>query len=215
MKILSIDIETTGLDFGVCQILSFGAVIENTTENTNINDLPHYYKRLTSNNYNGEIYALNLNKELLTEILENKDGLNIHIDNFVDDFKSWLYQYYTVDEKINVAGKNYSGFDKRFLELLDGWDTIKFSHKVIDPAMLYVNLTTDKDLPSLDECLKRAGLTDRVVTHNALQDAKDVIEVIRANWGGYRRTTIDIVSDDMEFYGSSGLGDRNSKWLVV
>lgn len=170
LKFLSLDIETTGLDHNNCQILSIGAVMNNGTDT--------YYKQVVHDTYHGEIYALNLNKQLLTDIFENKDNNNIHIDNLVDDFKAWLYQHYSEDEKITVAGKNYSGFDKRFLEKLEGWNTINFSYKVIDPSILYVDWNTDSELPSLDECLKRANI-NKTVSHNALDDAMDVVNLIK------------------------------------
>ena len=178
MKILAIDLETTGLDFDNCQILSIGAVIDNGTDKP----LQTYYKQVVHDTYHGEIYALNLNKQLLTDILENKDGNNIHIDNLVDDFKNWLYQHYKEDEKITVCGKNYSGFDKRFLEKLEGWNTIKFSHRVIDPSILYMDWDNDESLPNLDECLKRANI-NKTVSHNALDDAMDIVNLLRVYRG--------------------------------
>ena len=174
LKFLSLDIETTGLDHNNCQILSIGAVMNNGTDT--------YFKQVVHDTYHGEIYALNLNKQLLTDILENKDGNNIHIDNLVDDFKNWLYQHYKEDEKITVCGKNYSGFDKRFLEKLEGWNTINFSHRVIDPAILYVDWNNDESLPNLDECLKRANI-NKTVSHNALDDAMDIVNLLRVYRG--------------------------------
>lgn len=178
MKIVSIDIESTGLNPETCQILSIGAVIEDTKRLTPMSILPKYYKRVTHDHYQGEIYALSLNKDLFTEILNNTDNLNIHVTNLVEDFKNWLYQYFSSEEKINVIGKNFSGFDKQFLNKLDGFSDIKLSHKVLDPAPFYVDWRKDKDLPSLDECLKRAGI-NKTVSHNALEDAMDVIKVMR------------------------------------
>lgn len=80
---------------------------------------------------------------------------------------------------INVAGKNFSTFDKLFLDELPWWKKlIRPRQRVIDPAILFCDWKTDKALPSLTECKQRAEI-DGVVTHNALEDAWDVIQVLR------------------------------------
>ena len=50
---------------------------------------------------------------------------------------------------------------------------------MIDPAILCMDWTTDAGLPNLAECMKRAGI-EGVVTHDALQDAIDVVRVLRS-----------------------------------
>lgn len=76
--------------------------------------------------------------------------------------------------------KNVAGFDMPFLNTLPAWKTTtKFHHRVIDPGMLYFNPLTDSVPPDLKECKKRAGLPE-LVTHEALDDAWDVIQLVRA-----------------------------------
>jgi hypothetical protein len=41
-----------------------------------------------------------------------------------------------------------------------------------------VDWINDESIPSLDQCKQRAGI-DGVVTHNALEDAMDVVMLIR------------------------------------
>ena len=80
---------------------------------------------------------------------------------------------------INVAGKNFGTFDKLFLEQLPWWQKIiKTRQRVLDPAILMVDWLNDKSLPNLTTCKERAGVNG-IVTHNALEDAWDVIEVMR------------------------------------
>jgi len=80
---------------------------------------------------------------------------------------------------INVAGKNFGTFDKLFLEELMWWKKlIRVRQRIIDPAGLYCDWINDETLPNLDECKKRANI-DGAVTHDALQDAWDVIKVLR------------------------------------
>ena len=80
---------------------------------------------------------------------------------------------------LNVAGKNFRTFDKLFLQELPWWQKlIRTRQRVLDPAILMVDWKNDKSLPNLTTCKERADIQG-VVTHNALEDAWDVIEVLR------------------------------------
>ena len=80
---------------------------------------------------------------------------------------------------INVAGKNFATFDMLFLKQLPWWQKlIKIRQRVLDPAILMVDWKGDTSLPNLKQCKERAGI-EGIVTHNALEDAWDVIEVMR------------------------------------
>jgi hypothetical protein len=80
---------------------------------------------------------------------------------------------------LNVAGKNFGTFDKLFLQELPWWQKlIRTRQRVLDPAILMVDWNNDKSLPNLTTCKERADIQG-VVTHNALEDAWDVIEVLR------------------------------------
>ena len=80
---------------------------------------------------------------------------------------------------LNVAGKNFGTFDKLFLQELPWWQKlVRTRQRVLDPAILMVDWNNDKSLPNLTTCKERAGVSG-IVTHNALEDAWDVIEVLR------------------------------------
>jgi hypothetical protein len=80
---------------------------------------------------------------------------------------------------LNVAGKNFGTFDKLFLQELPWWQKlIRTRQRVLDPAILCVDWKNDTSLPNLTQCKERAGVSG-FVTHNALEDAWDVIEVLR------------------------------------
>ena len=80
---------------------------------------------------------------------------------------------------LNVAGKNFGTFDKLFLQELPWWQKlIRTRQRVLDPAILMVDWTSDKSLPNLETCKFRADVQG-IVTHNALEDAWDVVEVLR------------------------------------
>ena len=87
---------------------------------------------------------------------------------------------------LTPAGKNFSTFDKNFIDPLlsnisRSAEIIKFRSRVLDPAILYVDWVNDDALPGLSTCKERAGL-DPLVTHDALDDAWDVIELLRKKY---------------------------------
>ncbi len=80
---------------------------------------------------------------------------------------------------LNVAGKNFGTFDKLFLQQLPWWQKlIRTRQRVLDPAILCVDWENDKSLPSLTTCKERTNISGEV-THDALEDAWDVIQVLR------------------------------------
>jgi len=83
---------------------------------------------------------------------------------------------------INCAGKNFGTFDKIFLEQLPRWQqAIRIRQRIIDPSILYVDWSKDAEIPGLGKCKERAGF-DKVVTHNALEDAWDIVELLRKHY---------------------------------
>lgn len=83
---------------------------------------------------------------------------------------------------INVAGKNFGTFDKLFLEKMPRWQqAIRIRQRIIDPSIFYCDWHNDESIPSLAECKVRAG-TGEIVTHNALEDAWDIIELLRKQY---------------------------------
>jgi hypothetical protein len=81
-----------------------------------------------------------------------------------------------------AAGKNFATFDKKFLEMLPRWQQFfRVKQRVIDPAVLYVDWKNDKELPNLSKCKERAGLGSHV-SHNALEDTWDTLEIIRKKY---------------------------------
>lgn len=223
MKYVSIDIETTGIDREKCQILSIGAVIEDTNNIKPISELPRFHaaiKLQDRQGFYGEPVALVMNAELIGHIANyaksNQDEKNdivnmtgmqfLEESEIVSEFYYWLYANgaFEMPEKfdmnlitkhpeygivphinrapkavINVAGKNFGTFDKVFLERLPRWkQLIEVRNRILDPAILFVDWTEDRALPGLDLCKKRAQVPGSV-THNAVEDAIDVVAVLR------------------------------------
>lgn len=224
MKYVSIDIETTGLDQEACQILSVGAVIEDTNNPLPLTELPTFHCAIKRSSVYGELYALNMNKDLIETIVQYQTAKDQDFKNdlvektgmmFLDEGEvvDALFRFcfdnnmVEVDPKflnktvrlvngktypilstnmdkvyLTVAGKNFATFDKMFLERLPRWKQVfNIRQRIIDPSILFTDWESDESLPSLLQCKQRAGISGEV-THNAVEDAMDVIQILRTQY---------------------------------
>lgn len=183
MKYVSIDIETLGLQPGKCDIIEFGAVIDDLE--TPVEDLPQFHCYLTKpgNIYKGEIYAMYMHSKtgIFERIAERVGGFSYIPDDLLDEvFCEWLLEKgYKEGEKIVCAGKNFSAFDLPFLKTIGFGTKTRLHHRTLDPGSMWVDMLKDEIPPGLEECLKRAGV-EKTVDHTAVEDAIDVIQCIRA-----------------------------------
>lgn len=223
MKYLSIDIETTGIDFENCEILSVGAILEDTEKPLSFEEVPKFHCAINRKTIKGELFATNMNRDLIEAIVQyqtakDQDEKNDLVqmrgmwflpeEEIVQEFYWWLYNNGAFEfspEKmldhpmvvhprygkvpamtskmqratITVAGKNFASFDKIFLEKLPRWkQVIGIRSRIIDPAIFYTDWSVDNAPPGLALCKERAGI-EGIVTHNALEDAWDVILLLR------------------------------------
>ncbi len=159
--IVSIDIETTGLDPEKHKVLEIAAV----WFVAGVEQVVQCYVKQTE--VYGHLYALNMNEKAIERIV---NGEGIEESEVAKFFDSKLPDFYT------AAGANFANFDLRFLRKL-GWEP-KCHHRIIDVGNLYWDPTIDGDnLPSMQECLRRARIPGNV-KHNAVDDAKDVLKLI-------------------------------------
>lgn len=219
MIYVSIDIETSGLEPLNNSVLSFGAIIEDTTNKLPYEKLPKFNAIVLQNQITGSPRAISMNKEIIALIGEYKEGneedranlehhsdyvfleenelaqkfydflflngiypnssfLNNHVRN-VNGTMIPAFNNHTPSLTINVAGKNFGTFDKLFLEELPWWKKlIKIRQRIIDPSVLYCKWDEDNAIPSLKKCKERAGI-DGEVAHTALEDAWDVVQMLR------------------------------------
>ena len=197
MKYVSIDLETTGLNPLTCQILEFGAVVDDLDNLKPLEELPKFHAYVLPSSaevsmanlarqevvYMGEPFALQMNAGILAKIANrknNREDLFLCEDELASEFNRFLKKN-GLTEKVLAAGKNYGTFDKRFLDAIPEWSNIKFHHRVLDPMMLFMR-KSDQEPPRLSTCLERAGLNP-VITHNALEDALQVVQLIRKGLG--------------------------------
>lgn len=216
MLLLALDLETTGLDPLQHQILEIGMV---ATDLTDLQRRRHEFRRLVSHSsYQGDPYALAMNHKILSEIADagkNKAGLDVIVtlEELVGEVLLWLSNL-PYKGKFTFSGKNVGTFDLGFMRMVPGWKEFEkeiSSYRVFDVAPLYFR-PSDPKMPSLKECLERAGL-HRIVVHQALQDAHDCLDLIHSHsykaMNLKRGTWYDVLSRDvMNSTNGSVNGDR-------
>lgn len=179
-KYISIDIETTGLDPDNCQILEFGAVIEDWV--TPVEELPRFHCYIVHDVVKGNPKAFAMNGAILNKIAD-REGEDRGVRYLTPQMLGFAFQHWLDDcgidsgASIVAAGKNFSGFDRQFLERCPEFHA-KFKHRCIDPAMLFWNPETDEVPPSTKECMERAGIEGEVA-HTAIEDALGIIRLVR------------------------------------
>ena len=216
----SIDIETTGIDNENTQTLSIGIVVEDTLNVKPLIDLPQLEIAIIRERIEGEIFAINMNRQLIADILEYKMARSdeerkeiekrtgreyLREEDVTRRIFQFLWENGALDGKIdptgafefvngksypaltskmkpfyfNAAGKNFANFDNKFLERLPRWkQCLKARGRTLDPSVLYIDWKNDDTAPGLSLCKQRAGLSE-VVTHNAIEDAMDVVLLFR------------------------------------
>jgi hypothetical protein len=194
MKYVSIDIETTGLDSDSCDIIEFAAIIDDLKSQKPIDKLSFFHAYILppigSGQYKGQPYALSMHSKIFKRIATlEKPYMYLQTFELAETFSNWLSNQ-DVTGRITVAGKNYGMFDDRFLRDNDWKEYVGMHHRVLDPAMYFLNPYEDKCLPDTKTCKERANVwienfgttepfSDVEVAHTALEDAKDVVKLMR------------------------------------
>ena len=73
MIYISIDTETTGLTPETCQLLSLGAIVEDTEKKLPFDQIPKFHCAILRGERDilqGELFALNMNKDLIERITQ-------------------------------------------------------------------------------------------------------------------------------------------------
>lgn len=189
MRYCSIDIETTGLDHSYCQMIEFGAVIDDLSDPKPYSELPKFHCYILRDRYVGEPYALSMHAEIFKQIAKREQPWQYvipeHLPGKFAEFAAanGLIEKHKCTE-INVVGKNFAKFDLRFLEndKFDQSAAYRMCHRNLDPGSMYFDPRIDKKPPSSADCMKRARL-DGEVAHTALEDAMMVVKLIRRRYG--------------------------------
>ncbi len=191
MKFVSIDLETTGLDPAIHEIIEFGAVSCDTKDSTKWDTFRAIviHERLIV-----DPYCASLHQDLWPLLVEGNKLVGKNCDDptsthvLKDDIhyvvpcdlgrqvKKWLETLGYDDGAINVAGKNFGTFDLQFLKLLHGWN-VRTRHRILDPCMLYWKHDEDVALPNMQKCCERADIALEGY-HTAVGDAITVAQLI-------------------------------------
>ena len=174
-----------GLNPETCQIIQIGAVIDDLTKpEVPVEELPHFYKNIGHDSYQGEAFALHMNSRIF-EQLAIGDDKNIMVSQLPKMFAAFLMHHFeskfgSLLDSVTFAGKNFASFDARFLNKIEGFDTyFRIAHRTIDPAMMYMR-REDTKIPNLQTCCDRAGIElDSSLQHDALYDAQLVTKLVR------------------------------------
>jgi len=180
MKYVSIDLETTGLDARTCQVLEIGAVIADLNQCFNPQPCDIFHRYVRHPEYQGQPYALALNQDILYILAAGEHPDITWVCDVIPDLAEWLYLrgHFNHDVAITVAGKNFAGFDKPFLQRLPKFnDHVKLHHRSLEPGTLFLR-PGDTEVPGTEECMRRAGI-DGSVAHTAVEDAKMVCRLLR------------------------------------
>ncbi len=172
---LSIDIETTGLDRQRSHVLQLAAVYDNGKD---LEDLPTFDRVIKWPVIShAEEYAMNLNKKLLERAFK-KQGI-VSIEQARSEFVLWLDEVQP-NGRFTPAGKNIQDFDMPILRNpVNMFSCRRFLHRALDPGSMYAE---DFDhVPDLGEINRLTGRS--AVSHNALDDAWDIVYAIRKKWG--------------------------------
>lgn len=215
---VSIDLETLGLNPDA-PIIQAAAVVE-YSQKVAVEDLPsfEYNIALWGKLDNCEAYAIHMNKNIISDIVENggvrakellvalraafdfasrktgelRDRLSIDAESEDLDESSKRSAFYMLSEmprksKVMLAGKNIQKSDLIWLKRFfyregfgNEWDELveKYVwHRVLDPGPMF--FPKIGIIPSLNGCKSLLGISGEV-KHEALEDARDVIRVVRA-----------------------------------
>lgn len=184
---ISIDIETTGID-DRSEILQISGVID---DGSDINNLPTFDMPIMHESIEySEPYALGMNAELLKKMMD-KNFNTYSPENAVKNLLKIMYTFCDKykdekgrDQKIMFAGKNVASFDipklRKFIMKhgtncqLKDFDRM-VHYKTLDVGSLYFDVFQDN--VSLTKINTLTGRKE--VSHNALDDAFDVVYAVR------------------------------------
>lgn len=194
MKLISIDIETTGVDPERDQIIEFAAVAFDPQPEIADSDGNVKRGRETWDTFEGLIrydritgspFALQMNHEILAEIAGAKETYRTiypDAESLLIEFKQFLIKHQDGTDHLHPAGKNFCNFDLQFLKRIPGWDDMPLRRRCLDVGSLVFN-PNDGEIRNLKKCLEVVGIR-KEISHRAIDDAFDVATIVSRFFAG-------------------------------
>lgn len=180
---LAIDIETTGIDI-ICEVLQIAAIYDNGEEN--ISDMKTFEVKIKHENFVATPSAMIMNHDLILEIENSKSDDVTTPAKAAIRFCNFLSGIFASVNKVTIAGKNVAVFDVPRLERFVNkyhpskkWAEFDWNYRCLDIGSLY--FPDFGEVVSLSRINGRIGRKD--VSHDALDDTKDVVYAIRNKIG--------------------------------
>ena len=170
MKILALDTETTGLNPARDQIIQLSAVLFDSGDlTTPVNDLPFFDTLIKHDKYHGSAFALQMNSKILLKLAtephpSKREALAL--------FSTFLAK--NKCNKATLLGFNVAAFDRAFLEHTSN-KKLAFHHRPLELGSMFAKQETG----AANSKTLTQTLLKREVTHDALQDARDAVELYR------------------------------------
>lgn len=182
---IALDIETTGLEDG-CQVLQVAMIYDDWKKPVAELEARSFLVDNSDEIFTGKLepFALAMNSWIFDIISDYKSKKDFHIiyktTKARDEFRKFILECFDKlgGKSITFAGKNIGEFDLKHLGIngfLDGFPPGLISHRNIDIGALY--LPDFGYVPTQKEINQITGRKE--VTHDALDDATDVVCAIR------------------------------------
>jgi oligoribonuclease (3'-5' exoribonuclease) len=178
LKIVSIDLETTGIAKDL-QVLQAAFIIEDSDlPEVPVEDLPTWSCFVRHPIYKGEPYALWLNGWIFKILADKKTTEKVlDFDKWEQEAESFLVEHLGKKHRYNAAGKNVASFDMHFFS---PYFQNLFRHRIIDVGNIFIDWSLD-GLPSMEILNKKFNIINPA-EHNAVEDARNVIRLLRMSY---------------------------------
>lgn len=193
----SIDLETTGINPQKDQVLEIAVVVDDLSlfgDKEPLSNLKTFHCYVKHDKICGNPNALIMNQRILEILAGDRDPKGVSIKTPSEALKS-LADFLSQWEKLTPTGKNVAGFDLPFLDQLcednpelggNCFYREFLSHRCLDAGSVFFDPSKDENkLPNLQKCLDRADLGTEV-KHTAVEDAKDVLRLLRYKYYGIK-----------------------------
>jgi DNA polymerase III epsilon subunit-like protein len=198
MRYVSIDIETLGLDPKTCNLIEFGAVIDDTSKMAPLDELPVFHRYILPKSegkdgiYSGQVKVMSFHGQIFDKIANygpSSDYICIPPARLGQEFARFLIDNGVIGQ-ITPAGKQFASFDLSFLMEVEDFQkyvglertnskaSVVLAKRCIDPGLLFWNPDKDVVLPSTNQCLERAKI-DVSSDHTSVADAFLMVRLVR------------------------------------